>query len=45
MAVRYNSARRSMMEVPLPMLGISIARNKLVFPLLERTGNIWLAES
>ena len=39
-----HSARRSMMDVPVPMLEISIVGNKLVFPLSERTGNIWLAE-
>jgi eukaryotic-like serine/threonine-protein kinase len=39
-----HSAVRSMMDVPVHMLEISIARDKMVFPLNERTGNIWLAE-
>ena len=39
-----HSAVRSMMDVPVQMLEISIAPNRLVFPLNERTGNIWLAE-
>jgi Tol biopolymer transport system component len=39
-----HSARRSMKSVPPHILEISVARDKLVFPLNERTGNIWLAE-
>jgi eukaryotic-like serine/threonine-protein kinase len=39
-----HSAVRSMMDVPVQMLEISIAPNRLVFPLSERTGSIWLAE-
>jgi len=39
-----HNARRSMMSVPVQSLEISVARDKMVFPLNERTGNIWLAE-
>jgi Tol biopolymer transport system component/tRNA A-37 threonylcarbamoyl transferase component Bud32 len=38
-----HSARRSLQRVPLSLLEISVARDKLVFNMVERTGNIWLA--
>ena len=32
------------MEVPRNLLSLSIAPDKAVFVLSERTGNIWMAE-
>jgi hypothetical protein len=42
MSVR-DGVRRSLQRVPLSLLEISVARNKLVFNMVESTGNIWLA--
>jgi len=42
-AFHAHSARRSLQRVPLSLLEISVARDKLVFNMVERTGNIWLA--
>jgi eukaryotic-like serine/threonine-protein kinase len=39
-----HGARRAITGVPLHYLEISVARDKLVFPMSERTGNIWMAE-
>jgi Tol biopolymer transport system component len=39
-----HGARRSISNVPIPFLEISMARDKIVFPMGERTGNIWMAE-
>jgi hypothetical protein len=38
----FHSARRSMMNVPFYPLDLSVARDKLVFNLSERTSNIWM---
>ena len=38
----FHSARRSMMNVPFYPLDISVARDKVVFNLSERTSNIWM---
>jgi serine/threonine protein kinase/Tol biopolymer transport system component len=40
----FHEARRSAMDVPRRDLNLSIARDKAVFVLSERTGNIWMAE-
>ncbi len=40
----FHEARRSAMDVSRSELRISLARDKAVFPLSERTGNIWMAE-
>jgi len=37
-----HSARRSLARVPLYPLEINVARDRLVFNLAERTGNIWM---
>jgi serine/threonine protein kinase/Tol biopolymer transport system component len=39
-----HGARRSISSVPVSYLEISVARDKIVFPMGERTGNIWMAE-
>ena len=39
-----HGARRSISSVPPSLLEISVARDKIVFPMGERTGNIWMAE-
>ena len=39
-----HSSRLSLMNLSLPTLEISIARDKIVFNMAERIGNIWLAE-
>ena len=39
-----NGARRSLSSVFGPWQEISVARDKVVFPLNERTGNIWMRE-
>ncbi len=40
----FHSARRSMMNVELDRLDISVARDRIVLVLGEATGNIWMAE-
>jgi Tol biopolymer transport system component/predicted Ser/Thr protein kinase len=40
----FHSARRSPFNVQLAELWISLASNRLAFPLGEITGNIWMAE-
>jgi Tol biopolymer transport system component/DNA-binding winged helix-turn-helix (wHTH) protein len=37
-----HEARRSMLNVPMGALEISVARDRLVFNMQERTGNIWM---
>jgi Tol biopolymer transport system component len=39
-----HGARRSISSVPVGYLEISVSRDKIVFPMDERTGNIWMAE-
>ena len=39
-----HGARRSLSSVPFHQLDISVASDKLVFPMNERVGNIWMAE-
>jgi Tol biopolymer transport system component len=39
-----HSARRTPMTVRQGQVSISLARDKIVFTMEERTGNIWLAE-
>jgi Tol biopolymer transport system component len=39
-----HGARHSMSSVPIPYVEISVARDKIVFPMAERTGNVWMAE-
>ena len=39
-----HGARRSISSVPASLLETSVARDKIVFPMSERTGNIWMAE-
>lgn len=39
-----HGTRRSISSVPPHFLEISVARNQIVFPMGERTGNIWMAE-
>ncbi|MBI1873772.1 MAG: PD40 domain-containing protein, partial [Acidobacteria bacterium] len=41
----FHQARLSMMNVRQDFREISVARDKIVFALTERTGNIWLARS
>ena len=40
----FHEARRSAMELRAADLNLSVARDKAVFVLSERTGNIWMAE-
>jgi Tol biopolymer transport system component len=40
----FHGARRSLFNVPLGDIWISLARNRIAFPLGETTGNIWMAE-
>ncbi len=37
-----HDARRSLANVGIGDLGISVARNKIVFNMSERTGNVWM---
>jgi Tol biopolymer transport system component len=39
-----HSARRSLQRLALSRLELSVAHEKIVFNLVERTGNIWLAQ-
>ena len=39
-----HGARRSLNSVFIPFQEISVARDKVVFPMNERTGNIWMRE-
>jgi Tol biopolymer transport system component/predicted Ser/Thr protein kinase len=39
-----HSARRSLMNMDVGILGISVAGGRLVLNMSERTGNIWMAE-
>jgi Tol biopolymer transport system component/predicted Ser/Thr protein kinase len=39
-----HSARRSLQRLALGGLELSVARDKIAFNLVERTGNIWLAQ-
>jgi len=39
-----HSARRSLINMDVGMLAISVAGGRLVFNMAERTGNIWMAE-
>jgi eukaryotic-like serine/threonine-protein kinase len=39
-----HSTRRSLSGVSIPFQEISVARDKIVFPMIERTGNIWMRE-
>jgi len=38
-----HSARRSLMNAGIPFMEISFSRDRMVFNLEERTGNIWMA--
>ena len=38
----FHSVRRSLLSVGLAFAEISVARDKIVFPLGELTGNIWM---
>jgi Tol biopolymer transport system component len=40
----FHAARRSAMNVQARYLNLSVGRDKAVFVLSERTGNIWMAE-
>ena len=40
----FHSARRSLTNVGLSSLELSLARDKIVFPLVELTGAIWMAD-
>src|SRR5262249_38254704 len=42
--LHLHSGRRSMTNVNISLLGISVARDKLVLPLGEVTGDIWMAK-
>lgn len=39
----FHSNWRSISNVPLSWLGVSVARDRIVFNLGERTGNVWMA--
>jgi hypothetical protein len=39
-----HSARRSLQRLALSGLELSVALDKIAFNLVERTGNIWLAQ-
>jgi Tol biopolymer transport system component/DNA-binding winged helix-turn-helix (wHTH) protein len=41
---RFPSSRVSFREVNLPHRDISVAANRIVFPLAELTGNVWVME-
>ena len=41
---RSHSVHLSTMNMELGVFDICVARDKLVFSLSERTGNIWMAE-
>ena len=38
----FHGARRSLMNVGLGPLEISLCRDRIVFPMAERSGNIWI---
>src|SRR5262249_55577896 len=40
----FHSARSSLMNVGLSSLELSLARDKIIFPLVELTGAIWMAD-
>jgi Tol biopolymer transport system component len=40
----FHNVQRSLSNVNVIYLEISVARDKIVFPLSERSGNIWMAE-
>jgi hypothetical protein len=39
-----HGARRSLMNAGIPFMEISLSRDRMVFNLEERTGNIWMGE-
>jgi serine/threonine protein kinase/Tol biopolymer transport system component len=39
-----HGARRSVRYIPPGFAEISVARDRIVFPMAERTGNVWMAE-
>jgi hypothetical protein len=39
----FHRARRSLKDVPVQWLEMGVAADKIVLPLAERTGNIWMA--
>jgi Tol biopolymer transport system component len=39
-----HGARRSIAYIPAGFVEISVARDRIVFPMAERTGNLWMAE-
>jgi len=39
----FHNAHRSLTDLPLQYLEIAVGADKIVFPLKERTGNIWMA--
>lgn len=39
-----HGARRSVAYIPPGFVEISVARDRIVFPMTERTGNLWMAE-
>ena len=43
-AHHFHDVRRSLANLPIPMFGIAVARDRIVLTLGERTGNIWIAE-
>jgi eukaryotic-like serine/threonine-protein kinase len=42
-AHHFHRARRSLKDVPFQYLEMGVAPDKIVLPLAERTGNIWMA--
>jgi hypothetical protein len=42
--LHLHSRNRSLINVPLELLRISVAREKIAFPLGEIMGNVWMAE-
>ena len=41
----FHSTLRSIADVPLGWLGLSVTRDRIVFNQSERTGNIWMADA
>jgi Tol biopolymer transport system component/predicted Ser/Thr protein kinase len=39
-----HAARRSAVNIPASMMSMAVSRTRIVFPVMERTGNIWMAE-
>jgi Tol biopolymer transport system component len=40
----FHDSRRSAMGMRVAQIDLAVSRNLIVFPLLERTGNIWMAD-